>query len=104
MAAKGILMTQSISDRALEYVRNHPGAQAADIAAAIGTTRTSASNMMIGLERRGLVTSKRVDESNARDRRRAYYPAHQPRDTSEIVSRARQIGGPFGLLVAQLTR
>lgn len=93
----------TLSERALAHIRKHPGAQSRAVADALSISTTHAANVLTGLERRGLLDSRPAYISGANYRRR-FFPADTTGQARAVAARAQSFGGPFGLLVAQLTR
>ena len=87
----------------MEHVQRNPGAQSGDVGNALRISRPHAANILTILEKRGLLTSQSAYASGTGYRRK-FYPADATGQAYVVVRRAQALGGPFGIIAAQLMR
>jgi Predicted transcriptional regulators len=99
MEAEGESMLSTNASKALAYLKENPNSSATDIGVHLGTTRNNAMSILYGLERKGFVASSIRDGAI----RPVVFRALDMTDpTTALFDRARQLGGPFGILMAQV--
>ncbi len=93
----------NLATRAVEYIHSHPGSSALEVARAIGNK--SYPSVSVALNRaaqRGQIAANMEAGQGRRGAPRRFYPPHQHTTTSFILRHAREIGGHFGILAAQI--
>ncbi len=98
-------MTQeTMTSRAIEYVLANPGSSAEDVARALGTvTHPSVYMALYRAAQSGkLSANMEAGEGRKGNPRRFYPPAPEAPGSAVVIARARRLGGPFGILVAQV--
>lgn len=88
------------SKKVLDYLRHNPESSATEIGLYLNSTRNHAGSILSTLRHRGLVA---VTELPGRPKRIVFSVADAD-DSAQVIERARQIGGPFGILAAQVMR
>lgn len=96
---------KTMIQRAIEYVHEHPGSSAVEVAIGIGNP--SHASVSVALNRAAqsarLRSNLEPGEGNKANPRR-FYPANEQTETDAVISRARRIDGPFAIALAQLMR
>ena len=91
-----------LQEQILDYVKRHPGAKSAEIAQALGLYVIQVNKILFYLEGDGHVTSEMSNAARVKDRVKLYRATRTAGTLSDVLASARQIGGPFGILAAQV--
>jgi len=87
----------TLADQVFDYVRRNPGTTYRELSADLGLSPSHARACLARLLSQGLLAVRR----NGKDARR-FFPADERAITDHVIERARQFGGPFGVLAAQV--
>lgn len=87
----------TLGDRVFDYVSQNPGATHHQVSSDVGLSRSHARACLTRLQDQGLLAVRK----NGHQPRR-FYPADERVITERVVNRARDFGGPFAILVAQV--
>lgn len=94
------IQARSTADRVYEFIRSRDGCTSQEIGEAIGISANHAHAIARNFERRGKVESS-THLINGRNRN-VFRHMTEAASRKTVLKRAKQIGAPFGILVAQL--
>lgn len=96
---------RTMAQRAIDYVYAHPGSSAVEVAMGIGNpSHASVSVALNRAEQFARLRSNMAPGEGHKGNPRLFYPPGETTETDVVISRARRIGGPFAIVLAQLLR
>lgn len=93
---------KDLNARVIDYITSNPGARSLEVASELGVPQASIVKTLWRLEKAGQLKTRRTGNHNPKRQVKLYYVQHEPRSEADVLSIARQIGHPFGIVAAQV--